>query len=393
MQIPRKDGEIKTINVDRFKAKAFYDKFKENNKKISDLELNETIFGQIFQEMKNVDSKEFFLEKGKRLFIVCLQGEHASDSGGPYHEVISNICDELQSEYIDLLIKTPNNKSNYDQLNDKFILNPNANRKLHNEAYEFLGKVMASSISTGEALDLNIHPCIWKALLGNEINFYDYETIDYYFYNLISNLEENNKIIDELDLYFVVKNSNGTDIELIPNGNIIKVTSENLKEYIDLCKKKRILEFKNQIDYIKKGFNSVISNDIIQVLNWAQLEELICGKIKFDINDFKEHTKYEGFEDEDEIIKWFWEWFEKTNENYKMKYLKFVSGRSRLPKSGLGFKYTHIISKDFGDVKNKYPTSTTCFFKLKLPFYDNKEIFVEKMQYAIINCVEIDTDQ
>ena len=129
------------------------------------------------------------------------------------------------------------------------------------------------------------------------------------------------------------------------------------------------------------------------MLNWAQLEELICGKIKFDINDFKEHTKYEGFEADDDIIKWFWDWFENTNENNRMKYLKFVSGRSRLPKSGLGFKYTHIISKDFGDVKNKYPTSTTCFFKLKLPFYDNKEIFVEKMQYAIINCVEIDTDQ
>ena len=148
MQIPRQNGEIKTIKVDRFKAKAFYDKFDENNKKISDLELKETIFGQVFQEMKNIDSKEYFLETGKRLFIVALQGEHASDSGGPYHEVISNICDELQSEYIDLLIKTPNNKSNYDQLSDKFILNPNANRKLHNEAYEFLGKIMVSSFSS-----------------------------------------------------------------------------------------------------------------------------------------------------------------------------------------------------------------------------------------------------
>lgn len=160
-----------------------------------------------------------------------------------------------------------------------------------------------------------------------------------------------------------------------------------------ICKEKRIKEFNNQIYYIKKGFYSVISNDILQVLNWTQLEELVCGKIIFDIDDFKDHTKYEGFDINDEIIKWFWEWFEQTDENNRFKYLKFVSGRSRLPKSGLGFKYRHIISKAFRENKNNYPTSTTCFFKLNLPIYDNKEIFIDKMQYAIINCTEIDTDQ
>ena len=150
-QIPRKNGEIKTINIDRFKAKAktFYDKYNESHKKILDFELDETIFGQVFHSMENVDSKEYFLNENKRLFIVRLQGEHATDQGGPYHEVFSNICDELQSDYIDLLIKTPNNKNDYDQLNDKYILNPNWNRKIHYKAYEFLGKLMASSISSG----------------------------------------------------------------------------------------------------------------------------------------------------------------------------------------------------------------------------------------------------
>ena len=34
---------------------------------------------------------------------------------------------------------------------------------------------MASSVTSGEALDLNLHPVVWKALLGNEISFYEYE--------------------------------------------------------------------------------------------------------------------------------------------------------------------------------------------------------------------------
>ena len=425
LQIPRYNGEIKRINVDRFKAKAksFYDKYNDNHKKITDFELDETIFGQVFHAMEDVDSKEYFLYKDKRLFIVCLQGEHASDQGGPYHEVISNICNELQSDYIDLLIKTPNNKNEYGLLNDKYIVNPNANRNIHNRAYEFIGKLMASSISSGEALDLNLHPCIWKCLLGNKITFYDYESIDYYFYDLITKLEDilkmaDNKkekekeddknvnkiiednikdndldnIIESYDLTFVIKNSNDVEIELKPNGNNIKVDKDNLKEYIELCKEKRIKEFNNQIEYIKKGFNSVISYDILQLLNWSQLEEMVCGKNILDIDDFKKNTTYEGFNNNDNIINWFWEWFEGTEEKYRIMYLKFVSGRSRLQKSDLGFRYRHIISKALQYEKNSFPKSTTCFFKLNLPLYDSKEIFVEKMKYAIINCSEIDTD-
>ena len=74
-----------------------------------------------------------------------------------------------------------------EELNNNNELNLDKNNS--KSAYEFLGKLMASSISSGEALDLNLHPCIWKSILGNEINFYDYETIDFYFYNLIRNLE------------------------------------------------------------------------------------------------------------------------------------------------------------------------------------------------------------
>ena len=402
-EIRRDNHELKTIKVDRFKAKAFYDKYNESYKKIKDFDLDETIFGQIFHLLKDKDSKEFFLEKNSRLFRVALKDEHASDSGGPYHEVISNICEELQSDYLDLFIKTPNNRNNYDLLNDKYIINPNSNGNLYNEAYEFIGKLMASSISTGEALDLNFHPIIWKSILGNDISFYDYESIDYYFYNYINKLEyiyyikNIRKKQEEFEyygeLFFVIKNSNNIDIELKYNGSKIKVALDNLKEYIELCKSLRIKEFQNSLEYLKKGFYSVISYDILQVLTWQQLDEMICGENKLDIDKFKAHTEYEGYNKNDNNIIWFWEWLEAANQKEKIKYLKFVSGRSRLPKSENGFKYKHIISKAVYSEKNGFPKSMTCFFKLNLPEYDSKEILFEKMKYAIIYCYEIDTDQ
>ena len=117
---------------------------------------------------------------------------------------------------------------------------------------------------------------------------------------------------------------------------------------------------------------------------------MICGKNKIDINDFKAHTQYRGYTINDNIIKWFWEWLEKSDEKKQFKYLKFVSGRTRLPKPGTGNEYTHIITRL--SVNNVLPKSSTCFFTSKLPNYDSKELFIEKMEYVIENCSDI-TDQ
>ena len=239
-KLPRKYGSGSRVEVDRFKANTFYDKFNENPKeRIPDLELNQTIFGQVFQKFGKREGKEFLIKKNERLFIVNLQNEYASDSGGPYHEVISQMCQELQSEYLNMFIKTPNNKHDIGLLRDKYIPNPDAKRKIYEDAYEFLGKLMASSIASGEALDLNLHPIVWIALLGNEITFHDYENIDYTFFSLINNLEKEeknenisnkdinkNQIIEEdkenfeekYNLNLIIKNSNESDVELKPEG-------------------------------------------------------------------------------------------------------------------------------------------------------------------------------
>ena len=382
-----------SIIINRFKAKAFYDKFNENSEKIPDIELNETVFGQLFQYFKNIHSKFFIKKKGERLFHVTLEGEQAIDAGGPYHEIISCLCNELQSDYIDLFIKTPNNKNNLGKLRDKYIINPDLNKNIHEKAYEFIGKLMGTAISSGEALNLNLHPIIWKKILDKEIEFNEYETIDHIFFrNTIKKLEEalekkDNILLEVFDLNFVIKNSKETDIELIEKGSDTKVNLDNLEKFIKLAKEKRMNEFQTQLDYIKKGLFSVIDKNIIQILNWKQLEEMICGKNKLDIDDFKKHTHYHGYKDNDEVIKWFWEWLENSNEETQFKYLKFVSGRTRLSQSGFGFEYTHLITKAGNN--NSFPIAHTCFFTLDLPNYESKEILVEKITYAIENCTDI----
>ena len=380
------------VKIDRFKANNFYDKFNENTEKIPDIELNQTIFGQLFNYFKEIKGKKFRTRKNGRLFRVDLLGEQAIDAGGPYHEVISLMCNELQSDYLDLFVKTPNNKNDLGDLKDKYIVNPNANKNIYKKAFEFIGKFMGMAIYSGEALSLNIHQIIWKSILENKIDFEEYRTIDLSIYNFINELEEglknkDEKVLDKYDLNFVIKNSNNLDIELIKDGKNTKVNLDNLNTYINLVKSERIKEFSNQMKYIKEGIYSVIDKCILQILKWNQLEEMVCGKNKLDIKDFKLHTVYSGYTEKDDIIIWFWEWLENSDEKKQFQYLKYVSGRTRLPKAGTGSRYTHTITKV--SVENIFPRSATCFFTLKLPNYDSKKIFIEKMEYAIENCADI----
>ena len=227
------------------------------------------------------------------------------------------------------------------------------------------------------------------------LGFEEYETIDYNFYNIIKQLEEalKNKdkiLVESFDFNFVIKNSNETDVELIENGNEINVTLDNLENFLTLAKSKRTNEMIPQIEYIKNGLYSAIKKNIIQILNWKQIEEMVCGKDKLDIKDLKHHTKYNGYKSKEAIIKWFWEWLENSSEENQFKYLKFVSGRTRLPKSIFGLNYKHNITKV--SIENKLPRAATCFFTLKLPNYDSKEVFIEKMNFAIENSYEINDD-
>ena len=146
----------------------------------------------------------------------------------------------------------------------------------------------------------------------------------------------------------------------------------------------RTAEFNSQIECIKKGFNAVIDSSILQHLYWRQLEEMVCGKATLDIRTFMKNTKYDGFQKDDEVIKWFWEWLGKCNDHEQSLYLKFVSGRTRLPKDK-NFKYTHVIQKYNSCGSDSFPNSATCFFTLKLPVYKDRETLEKKM--LIINYI------
>jgi len=243
------------ITLNRMKAVKFYEKG------IPDVNGENTLFKQLFSKMKKFPVKNYLCKKSERLFRVYFKGEGASDLGGPYRDLFSNISEELHSDYLDLFIKTPNNKNDIGNLRDKFIPNPSSKSAMYQECYYFLGCLIASAIASGQLMSLNLHPVVWKMMLNRKVNFNEFDSIDKHFCKIISDLEKcdfdkplsEEEFADCFDLNFTILLSDKTEIELIPIGKKTKVTLENKNKFIVLAKAERLREFKSQVESMRYG--------------------------------------------------------------------------------------------------------------------------------------------
>ena len=61
-----------------------------------------------------------------------------------------------------------------------------------------------------------------------------------------------------------------------------------------------------QFNSFVAGFNELIPTDLINVFDERELELLIGGIADIDVDDWKKHTDYRGYTEQDEVIKHFW---------------------------------------------------------------------------------------
>jgi len=103
----------------------------------------------------------------------------------------------------------------------------------------------------------------------------------------------------------------------------------------------------------------------------------------------RQHTVYRGVEETDESVEMFWEVIEDFSAEERKNFLRFVWGRSRLPRAAHftePFKL-HVMGT-CGD--ERLPKADTCFFTLHLPLYSSTAVMRERLLYAISHCTDMD---
>eukprot|EP00825_Cyclidium_porcatum_P007577 TRINITY_DN1379_c0_g1_i1.p1 TRINITY_DN1379_c0_g1~~TRINITY_DN1379_c0_g1_i1.p1 ORF type:complete len:1026 (-),score=224.44 TRINITY_DN1379_c0_g1_i1:172-3249(-) len=379
------------------------------------LDKDSSMFLSAFEQLKQIDVATLRPVKpsGTEPFLafeVIFKNEHVQGFGGPYRQFFSDISSELQknsiyqhSRNLDLFCPTVNNAQKIGESKDKYIINPSANSPLHLQQFEFLGVLMGCSFRTGTFMQLDLPSIFWKQVIGQDVLLEDLLEIDCEFVNLMRYIYSAPKTDFGVCIQdtFTTTLSNQKVVELKENGRNINLTFENRYEFITRAIRARIMESSQQIDAIRRGLGKVVPVQLLQIMNYKDIEVQICGKKTIDFALLKRHTKYGGgLSENSQLIKNFWEVITDLEPSDQVRFVKFCWGQERLPENDDAFERNNIrfqIGPKEGKLANQnlyLPRADTCFFNFQLPNYTTKEILRKQILLAIrFDCETINGDQ
>lgn len=367
-------------------------------------------FLRAFEQLKKIPLTMLRPEKVKGsgsfvAFKVVLEGENVQGLAGPYRQFFADISAELQpvnvknsaKRSLGMFIPTPNSEHKFGEDRHKFTINPSANTSFYLQLFETLGVLMGCAMRTDSHFTLDLPSLLWKKIIGEEVTMADMERVDKHFVENLRNLESCDPgKFEQMDIEnFTTKLSDGSVVELLPNGANIKMTYERRLEYMELCLKARLEESSKQIEAIAKGLKEIVPEPYFNIINHKDLELEICGSNQIDFKLLRRNTVYSGgIVENSDLIRNFWQVLSEMKESDKLKLIKFCWGQERLPATDDEYKRTQTrfmikpSMSSSSDQNALLPKADTCFFNLELPNYSTKEI----MQQKLILVINLDCD-
>ncbi|OQR81711.1 HECT E3 ubiquitin ligase, partial [Thraustotheca clavata] len=314
--------------------------------------------------------------------------EPGLDAGGLLREWVLLLCEHLFDESYGLFQSTHVENMGY-------WINVNSAQlhEDHQKSFEFIGRLIAKCLLEGQLLTVHFALPLLKHILGVPISFSDLEFLDEELCKNASWLRTNTGV-ENLCLDFTVQmfDASGKSLpvkELKPNGANIAVTDANKEEYLNLLLKHYMFDsVQDQVTSLLKGLFDVIPRNLLTVFDYQELELLICGVPKIDVDDWERHSdvKYQDFDHgspaEICVVEWFWTIVRAFTQEQRARLLQFVTGTSRVPVEG----FKGLLSND-GRVRRfgiqivsrgvpptgLYPKAHTCFNRIDIPLYESKE--------------------
>lgn len=320
----------------------------------------------------------------KKRLMIKFDGEEGLDYGGVSREFFFLLSHEMFNPFYCLFEYSAHD--NYTlQINPHSGINPE-----HLNYFKFIGRVVGLAIFHRRFLDAFFIGAFYKMILRKKVVLNDMEGVDAeYFRNLEWTL--NNDIEDILELTFSVEDDQFGEIvtvDLKPNGRDIPVTNENKREYVELVTEWKISRrVEEQFKSFMSGFNELIPQELINVFDERELELLIGGISEIDVDDWKKHTDYRGYSENDEVIQWFWKCVRSWDSEQKSRLLQFTTGTSRIPVNGFkdlqGSDGPRRFTIEKAGETESLPKSHTCFNRVDLPLYNSYESLVHKLTLAV----------
>ena len=281
----------------------------------------------------------------------------------------------------------------------QYIINPFLKHNQENFKYfTFIGKLIGKALLDNITINVCFNKLIYKMILQEDIIFDDLTFIDNPLHSSLENLKEiystggTDDFYEGLGIYYSVDmedvNKKKHSLDLIDNG--IDKPVHNINDYIN----KRISFLKGIyepfINKIRESLFKLIPKNVIQNFTSDELELLINGRPYIDIEEWRMFTDYrEPFNNNHRVINWFWEILNELSQKELSNLLMFSTGASRVPFGGFSAlesnrgnvsKFT-IQSVPYEKGKKNFVKAHTCFNRLDIPIFDNKNELKEAIQF------------
>ncbi|MPC61904.1 E3 ubiquitin-protein ligase HERC2 [Portunus trituberculatus] len=100
----------------------------------------------------------------------------------------------------------------------------------------------------------------------------------------------------------------------------------------------RLHEFDAQVTAVRCGMARVIPVPLLSLFTPYELETMVCGSPDIPLNLLKSVATYKGVEATASLVQWFWEVMEEFSTAERSLFLRFVWGRTRLPRTIADFR-------------------------------------------------------
>lgn len=308
----------------------------------------------------------------KKRFTVRFEGENGLDHGGLSREYFSLLSHQIFSPSLVHF-------QHFAQGDDRLQINPTSwVNPEHLKYFKFIGRCLGLAIFHRRFLDADFVTSFYKTILNKSITLVDLESLNADRRLPLTWVLENDTTEVPKDTFTIAEDRLGglVTIELKPGGSEIPVTERNKREYVAAMVEYQLYtRVKEQYEALMSGLSEIIPQDLISDFDERELALLIGGISEIDVDDWKSHTEYRGYNENEQVIKWFWECVTSWPPERKSRLVQFVTGSPRIPFNGFielqGSAGPRRFTIEKSGNSQQLPMRNTNFNRIYLPPYQD----------------------
>jgi len=314
------------------------------------------------------------------------QPEDGVDEGGPWREAIPLAFSELCSPNHGLFEVKEDGDLRYVEPRWRApALVPDFQAQ-----FELCGVLIGMALVYQAYAPTHFSRCFLKHLLGLKCVAEDVPSL----LEQVKAIRDAGKGVEDFCLTFSVDDaSTGHTSELRPGGADMAVCANNVEDYIRLRTEWEVSgRFESIISHVLVGLHRIVPEAIVQsfsrMLSADELDTMLAGH-GISIQDWKQHTEYYGYEEDSDIVKWFWEAVASFTGQEREDLWTFISGSKGVPPGGFG----HLTNAAGEGIRftiakveaspEHLPVAHTCGYQLDLAQYTSAEELTNKLKQAM----------